>query len=157
MLLSLKWCKKIRIDNQTAKKVTAFIRTSPFQKDRNYYANTKDIDLPVRTNDSIELVKQALIALKCIYKKGYRYQKAGIILSGLKDVNIYKKNLFSTISGEEKRKRLMKAIDYTNTKYGRNALSIAQAGLKKGWNIKKQHSSKIDTTCFELLPAVRAS
>ena len=149
--------EKIRIDNQTAKKITTFIRTSPFQKDKNYYANTKNIDLPIRTNDSIELVKQALIALKCIYKKGYRYQKAGIILSGLKDVNIYKKNLFSTISDEEKRKRLMKAMDHTNTKYGRNALSIAQAGLKKRWNIKKQYSSKIDTACFELLPAVRTS
>jgi len=149
--------EKIRSDNQTTKRITVFIRTSPFQKDKNYYANTKDIDLPIRTNDSIELVKQALIALKCIYKKGYRYQKAGIILSGLKDVNIYKKNLFSTISGEEKRKRLMKAMDYTNTKYGRNALSIAQAGLKKRWNIKKQYSSKIDTACFELLPAVRTS
>ena len=149
--------EKIRNDNQTAKKITIFIRTSPFQKDGNYYANTKNIDLPIRTNDSIELVKQALIALKCIYKQGYRYQKTGIILSGLKDVNIYKKNLFSTISGEENRKRLMKAMDYTNTKYGRNALSIAQAGLKKRWNIKKQYSSKIDTACFELLPAVRTS
>ena len=51
----------------------------------------------------------------------------------------------------------MKAIDYTNIKYGRHALSIVQAGLKKRWNIKRQHSSKIDTACFELLPAVRAS
>ena len=50
----------------------------------------------------------------------------------------------------------MKAMDYTNTKYGRNALSIAQAGLKKRWNIKKQHSSKIDTASFNLLPTVRA-
>ena len=41
------------------------------------------------------------------------------------------------------------------SKYGRNALSIAQAGLKKRWNIKRQHSSKIDTACFELLPAVK--
>ena len=149
--------EKIRVDNQTAKKVTVFIRTSPFQKDKNYYANTKDIDLPIRTNDSIALIKEALIALKYIYKKGYKYQKTGIILSGLEDVDVYRKNLFSTISNEEKRTRLMKAIDYTNTKYGRHALSIAQAGLKKGRNIKRQHSSKIDTACFELLPAVRAS
>ena len=149
--------EKIRIDNQTVKKVTVFIRTSPFQNDKNYYANTKNIDLPIRTNDSIELVKQALIGLKYIYKKGYRYQKTGIILSGLKDVDIYKKNLFSTISSEEKRKKLMKAIDYTNIKYGRNALSIAQAGLKKRCNIRRQHSSKIDTACFDLLPAIRAS
>ena len=148
--------EKIRIDNQIAKKVTVFIRTSPFQKNKNYYANTKDIDLPIETNDSIELVKQSLNALKYIYKKGYRYQKTGIILSGLKDANIYKKNLLSTICSEEKRKKLMKAIDHTNIKYGRHTLSIAQAGLKKRWNIKRQHSSKIDTACFELLPVVRA-
>ena len=147
--------EKIRIDNQTAKKITVFTRTSPFQKDKNYYANSKDIDLPIGTNDSIDLVKQALIALKSIYQKGYRYQKTGIILSGLKDIEIYKKNLFSTIGNEEKRIKLMKAIDYTNIKYGRNALSIAQAGLKKKWNIKRQHFSKIDTACFDLLPTVR--
>tara|TARA_Y100000590_G_scaffold461088_1_gene621878 strand:+ start:95 stop:1375 length:1281 start_codon:yes stop_codon:yes gene_type:complete len=147
--------EKIRIDGQTAKKVTVFIRTSPFQKDCEYYANTKDIDLPVRTNDSIELVKQALIALKFIYKKGYKYQKAGIILSGLNDDDIYKKNLFSVINNDEKRAKLMKAIDRTNIKYGRFALSIAQAGMKKKWNIKKNYSSKIDTACFNFLPIIR--
>ena len=51
----------------------------------------------------------------------------------------------------------MDAIDYTNTKYGRNSLSIAQAGLKKRWNIKKKYSSKIDTACFALLPTIRTS
>ena len=149
--------EKIRVDNQTVKKITIFIRTSPFQKDKNYYANKKDIDLPIRTNDSIELVKQALIALKSIYKKGHRYQKAGVIFSNLKDVNIYNKNLFSTISNEEKRNKLMKAIDYTNAKFGHHSLSIVQAGLKIKWNTKRQHSSKINTACFELLPAVKAS
>ena len=124
-------------------------------REKNYYANTKNVDLPIRTNDSIELVKQTLIALKYIYRKGYKYQKAGIIFSGLNDVDIYKKNLFSSINSEEKRKRLMKAIDYANTKYGRHALSIAQAGSRKKWNIKKQYSSKIDTACFDFLPTVK--
>ena len=149
--------EKIRSDNQTTKRITVFIRTSPFQKDKNYYANSKDIDLPIKTSDSIELVKQALIALKYIYKKGYRYQKVGIIFSKLKDVDIYKKNLFSLVNNEEKRTKLMTAIDYTNIKYGRYALSIAQAGLKKKWNIKRQHSSKIDTACFNFLPVIRIS
>ena len=96
-----------------------------------------------------------MIALKYIYRKGYKYQKAGVIFSGLKDIDAYKKNLFSIISNEEKRTKLMQAIDYTNIKYGRNTLSIAQAGLKKRWNIKKQHSSKIDTACFDFLPTVK--
>ena len=34
-----------------------------------------------------------------------------------KDFDIYNKNLFSTINNEEKRVKLMKAIDYTNIKY----------------------------------------
>ncbi len=103
------------------------------------------------------LVKQALIALKSIYKKGYLYQKTGITFSDLKDFNIYNKNLFSAINNDEKRVKLMKAIDYTNIKYGRNALSIAQAGLKKDWNIKKQHSSKINTVCFDFLPIIKVA
>ena len=49
----------------------------------------------------------------------------------------------------------MKAIDYMNIKYGHHALSVAQAGLKKRLNIKRQHSSKIDTTCFDFLPIVK--
>ena len=103
------------------------------------------------------MVKQALITLRYIYREGYKYQKTGIILSKLNDINIYKKDLFSSINNEEKRKKLMKAIDYTNIRYGRRALSIAKAGLKKKWNIKKQHSSKIDTACFDFLPVVRIS
>ena len=50
----------------------------------------------------------------------------------------------------------MKAIDHANIKYGRNTLSISQARLKKKWNIKRQYSSKIDTTCFNFLPVIRA-
>ncbi len=149
--------EKIRLDNQTVKKITIFIRTSPFQKDKNYYANTKDIDLPVRTSDSIELVKYALDGLKNIYKKGYKYQKTGVIFSNLKNANAYNKNLFSKISNEEKRENLMKAIDLTNVKYGRHSLSIAEAGFKKKWNVKQQHSSKIDTACFNFLPIVRTA
>ena len=146
--------EKIRLDKQTVKRITVFIRTSPFQIGKNYYANSKDIDLPIRTNDSIALVKYALTILDSIYKKGYKYQKTGIIFSGLGDVDVYNKNLFSLINDEDKRIRLMKAIDYTNIKYGRNSLSIAQAGLKKN-NIKRQHASKIDTASFNHLPTIR--
>ena len=149
--------EKIRSDEQTVKKITVFIRTSPFQKDQNYYSNSKSIDLAIRTNDSIILVKKALNILESIYVKGYKYQKAGVIFSDLKNVDDYSKNLFSTVNNEEKRIKLMKAIDHTNVKYGRHALSIAQAGIKKIWITKRQHSSKIDTASFELLPIVRTS
>ncbi len=49
----------------------------------------------------------------------------------------------------------MNAIDYTNNKYGDNSISVAQAGMKKKWNIKRKHSSKIDTASINFLPIVR--
>ena len=152
---SLNAAEKIRLDKQTVKKITVFIRTSPFVNKKNYYANSKSADLAIKTNDSIELIKQALNILKNIYRKGYRYQKAGIILSGLEDINTYDKNLFSAIGNEKKREKLMKAIDHANARYGRHSLSVAQAGLKKIWSSKRQHYSKIDTASFRLLPTVR--
>ena len=58
---------------------------------------------------------------------------------------------------ENKSKQLMKAIDYTNMKYGRHAISIANAGINKGWKMRREHSSKIDTACFDYLPKISAS
>ena len=145
--------EKIRSDNQIAKTITVFIRTSPFDKNRRYYSNSKTIDLAIPTSNSIELIKNAVKALTDIYKYGYAYQKAGIILSGLKDANQNDQNLLTPLL-ENKSKKLMKAIDYTNTKYGRYAISIAQAGLSKGWKMRREHSSKIDTASFDSLPKI---
>ena len=114
---------------------------------------TKTIDLAIPTSNSIELIKNAVKALTDIYKYGYAYQKAGIILSGLKDANQNDQNLLTPLL-ENKSKKLMKAIDYTNTKYGRYAISIAQAGLSKGWKMRREHSSKIDTASFDSLPKI---
>jgi len=145
--------EKIRADEQIAKTITVFIRTSPFDKNRRYYSNSKTIDLAIPTSNSIELIKNAVKALTDIYKYGYAYQKAGIILSGLKDANQNDQNLLTPLL-ENKSKKLMKAIDYTNTKYGRYAISIAQAGLSKGWKMRREHSSKIDTASFDSLPKI---
>ena len=51
----------------------------------------------------------------------------------------------------------MKAIDHTNMKYGRHAISIASAGINKGWKMRREHSSNIDTASFDYLPKVSAS
>ena len=55
---------------------------------------------------------------------------------------------------EKKSKTLMQAIDLTNAKYGRNAISIAQAGINNDWKMRREHSSKIDTASFDFLPEI---
>ncbi len=145
--------EKIRADDQLAKTITVFVRTSPFDKSKKYYSNSKTVDLPIATNNSLELIKNATKALSEIYIKGHRYQKAGVILTGLKDEKESQENLLTPLM-DNKSKSLMKAIDYTNSKYGRYAISIAHAGLSKGWKMRREHSSKIDTASFDSLPII---
>ena len=145
--------EKIRADDQLAKTITVFIRTSPFDKNKKYYSNSRTIDLAIPSSNSIELIKNAVKALKDIYKYGYSYQKAGIILSNLKDAKQNDRNLLTPLL-ENKSKKLMRAIDYTNSKYGRYAISIAHAGLSKGWKMRREHSSRIDTASFDSLPII---
>jgi DNA polymerase V len=146
--------EKIRGDDQVAKSVTVSIRTSPFDRHREYYSNSITIDLPIATNNSIELIKAATEGLMAIYKYGYFYQKSGITLSNLNDAVKEEFNLLAPLL-ETKSKSLMEAIDLTNTKYGRNSISIAQAGVSNTWKMRKEHLSKIDTASFDSLPMLK--
>ena len=146
--------EKIRSESLVAKAITVFVRTSPFQRDFGYYSNSKTIDFPIATNNSIETVKAAVSILESIFKNGYRYQKAGVMLTGLSNENV-KKNLFSC-EKDEKIKKLMRSIDNTNYRYGRSTLSVASAGVYKKWNMRREHSSKIDTADFYCLPTIKA-
>jgi len=147
--------EKIRSESLVAKAITVFVRTSPFQRNYGYYSNAKTIDFPIATNNSIETVKTAVSILENIFKNGYQYQKAGVMLTGLRNDD-GRKNLFSS-EKDEKINSLMKSIDNTNYRYGRSTLSLASAGVQKKWNMRRQYSSKIDTADFYCLPTIRAT
>ncbi len=147
--------EKIRSESLVAKAITVFVRTSPFQRDFGYYSNAKTVDFPIATNNSIETVKTAVSILERIFKNGYRYQKAGVMLTGLRNDD-GRKNLFSS-EKDEKIKSLMQSIDNTNYRYGRSTLSLASAGVHKKWNMRRQYSSKIDTADFYSLPTIKVN
>ena len=147
--------EKIRSESLICKSITVFIRTSPFQNKGIFYSNSKTIDFPIATNNSIEIVKNALTSLDLIYRDGFRYQKAGIILSGLSESE--KGNSLFKSTKDEKIKNLMQSIDNTNYRYGRSTISLASAGINKKWSMRRQYSSKIDTADFYSLPKIVAN
>ena len=147
--------EKIRSESLVCKSITVFIRTSPFQNKGIFYSNSKTIDFPIATNNSIEIVKNALTALDLIYKDGFKYQKAGIILSGLSDSE--KGNSLFKSTKDERIKNLMQSIDNTNYRYGRSTISLASAGINKKWSMRRQYSSKIDTADFYSSPKILAN
>ena len=146
--------EKIREDEQLVKSVIVFIRTSPFDK-HLFLSRSEKIDLAISTDDSMILSRACVDALKKIFVKGYRYQKAGVIFLGLVNNNEYGQNLFVD-KNSQKSNSLMKAIDSMNVKFGRNSLTLADSGVGHCWKMRRDHSSKIDTSHFDFLPTVKS-
>ena len=146
--------EKIRADEQLVKSVIVFIRTSPFDK-HLFLSRSEKIDLAISTDDSMILSRACVDALKKIFVKGYRYQKAGVVFLGLVNNNEYGQNLFID-KNSQKSNSLMKAIDSMNVKFGRNSLTLADSGVGHCWKMRRDHSSKIDTSHFDFLPTVKS-
>jgi DNA polymerase V len=144
--------ERIRSEGLIVKSVYVFIKTSRFKKD--YVSRVQKIDIPIATNNTLELVNLCAKALEHIYIKGYFYSKAGVIFSDLKPKDHYEKNLFS--DQNLNLDHLMKVIDQTNSKFGRGAVTVAAARLNNNSKMKRRYSSKIDTSFIKLAPTVRA-
>ena len=153
LCFTVKAAEKIRNEKLVANNINLYIRTSPFnRKSEEYYVNSISIPLDFSTNNTIILNKKVLSGLNRIFKKGYLYQKAGIILSGLEtentDLNLFKKN-------DKEKEILMNAFDLINQKYGKNSLSIASEGVEKKWLMKRSKCSSNFTTDLKDLLTVR--
>lgn len=93
--------EKIRRQQSYAGSVHVSIRTSPFNEKESFYANGMTIALPRQTDDTILLTKIALWGLRRIYRRGYKYQKAGVMLSELVPRQYRQLDLFGTISATD--------------------------------------------------------
>lgn len=136
--------ERIRKEQLLTSSVTVFLRTNPFDKKNKYYFNTTSIHLSKPSNDTIEVVKVASNLTRKIFKTGYAYQKAGVLLSGFypegeEPVDLFSKN--STIRDE-----LMVAIDKINLRHGGNTIKIASEQLSGVWAQKKENCSPNYTT-----------
>jgi DNA polymerase V len=74
--------EKLRRHDVAAGVVTVFLRTNRFT-DEPQDSNSVTISLPVATQDTAELIRYALRGIEPLFREGYRYQKAGVILTAL--------------------------------------------------------------------------
>ena len=144
--------EKIREQKLAAQSMSVFVLTNYFNKRERQYSNSIRLQLSFPTNDSIKIVKRALEGLRQIYRNGYRYKKAGIIL--------YELNKVSEIKGlldidREQSDSIMKTIDKINYRYGNSGIKLASEGIKKKWLMRREKVSPRYTTCFEELMEVR--
>ena len=73
-------CSKLRGGRQYARAISVFIQTNPFAKHQPGYANCAHGNLPDHTNDSFQFCRLARRLLEQIWRDGYEYNKAGVML-----------------------------------------------------------------------------
>jgi DNA polymerase V len=138
---------KLRKEGSLAGSVLVFIKTNPFKNEGHQYNNCQKFILEVPTNDSLELTKKALTVLDTIYRKGYAYKKAGVIVSNIVPDSSRQMSLFSE-HDPFKTKNIMQAMDHINQTMGRNKVRLAVQGFDRKWRLKQEKLSPCYTTRF---------
>lgn len=118
--------EKLRQQNTVASIVGVFLNTNFFREDLPQYWQFKEVNLPTASNSSITIVHAANEILADIYKPGYKYKKAGVIVMGIAATSPIQLNLFD-INAErfEKLKTLDKVIDRINKVNGTETVILA--------------------------------
>ena len=118
--------EKLRQQNTVASIVGVFLNTNYFREDLPQYWQFKELSLPTPTNSTTTIVKAAHGVLNEIFKEGYQYKKAGVIVMGIAPTSPIQLNLFD-INAErfEKLKSLDKVIDRINKVNGTETVILA--------------------------------
>jgi DNA polymerase V len=146
---------KVRREDLKACVMTVFITTNRFQPDEPQYANSAVMQLPQPTNDTLTLVQAALRAVERLYRPGYCYKKAGVLLTELSPASMVQGDLFSNPAQREKRGALMRTVDRLNQRFGAGTVFCAAEGIEKDWQMRSTLRSPGYTTRWGDLLLVR--
>ncbi len=116
---------KLRGQHSVAGRVTVFLMTNRFRDDLPQYHNAGSYDFPVKTDDTLEITAAAFSVLEELYRPGFLFKKAGVILDDIEDISSVNLSLFDPIGNRSQRHELMRALDQMNCKYGRKMVRLS--------------------------------
>ena len=117
--------EKLRQQGTVASVVGVFLNTNPFREDLAQYWNYQEMRLITPSSSTSTIVKTASKVLKQIYRQGYRYKKAGVIVMGIGPGNAIQQDLFDINAEQfEKMRRLDAVIDRINKVNGSETIVL---------------------------------
>ena len=148
--------RKLRDQNCLCSTLVVFIATNRFKKNHPQYSESMYVKFDSPTDYTPDLINYASKILDEIYKEGYEYKKAGVMLAGLIYKNDKQLGLFDNKEINEKKENLMKAIDRINVKYDTYVVSNPSFGFTSTWLMNRNYKSPNYTTSWNKLPRVYA-
>jgi DNA polymerase V len=148
--------EKLRRQDSVAGVVYVFVTTKEFGPGP-HYTNHATATLPTASSYTPDLIRYAHRGLEAIFRPGYAYKKAGVMLRQITPNHAVQGDLFAGGDGDEDRRQaLMDVVDAINRQWGRDAIVFGASGLKRPWAMKQAQRSPRYTTRWAELLAVRA-
>lgn len=145
---------KLRQQQACCNTVMVFIHTNGFREDQPQYSRNVVLKLPYATSSSIELVKFAVAGLEQIFRKGYAYKKAGVIVMDFTPEENQQMTIFE--NRDVKHIRLMKAVDRLNQSFGMQKVRLAAQDPGRVWKMNQEKLSPRYTTNINEILTVKS-
>ena len=148
--------EKLRAQHSLCKKIRVSIRTGMFNPTEAQYANGVVVDLPYPTDDVRLLTKTATEAVDRVFRPGYRYSKAEVMLLNLCQPGEYTDDLFASNQPTASTK-VMSVLDEINNRWGRGTLRVASVPTNPEWAMQRSLMSQSYTTKLDQLWRISCS
>ncbi len=148
-----KVARELRKQKSMAKLVHLFLSTNQHNKNVPQYHPYMTLPFPVPTNDTIEISRYAITGLKQIYRKGYKYRKAGLCVTELVNDSEHNMDMFANTSKHQD--QVMKVMDEINGRFGHGTIRISINDTVRTWAPKHENISPAYTSCWNEIPEVK--
>ncbi|MCU1717294.1 translesion error-prone DNA polymerase V subunit UmuC [Pseudomonas sp. 5P_3.1_Bac2] len=148
-------CEKLRTQGSLCRRVRVSIRTGMFNPDEAKYSKGALIELPYPSDDTRVITAAAMQGLDRIFKEGYAYSKAEVLLLDLRQRGEFTGDLFA-VEQPATTDRVMGVLDQINAKYGRGTLRPGRIKPSADWMMRRELMSQSYTTRWDELWEVKA-
>ncbi len=132
--------EKLRAQGDYCRLLQVYIRTGVFNPSEPRYGRSASVPLPCPTHDTRDLVQAALAGLESIYRPGFRYQKAGVVLMEFVSPGQIQGDLFAP-APRPGSQALMATLDRINARMGRGTVRLARVPASPGWGMRQELKS----------------
>ncbi len=136
--------EKLRKQKSSCHMIIVMLSSDRHKKDLEQHRGNTQVRLSYPTDSTLIISNAAINAVASIFKKGIKYKRAGVIVTGLVPTDNYQLHLFE--HENPKHKPLMHAIDKLNTKYGNYKLKLGNQDLERTWKMRQERLSPRRTT-----------
>ena len=143
-------CEKLRAQGSLCKKVRVSIRTGMFNPAEPKFAKGVICELPYPTDDTRLIIRAATEGLELVYREGFAFSKAEVLLLDLRQPGEYTPDLFATQQPEAV-ERVMGVMDAINARWGRGTLRPASIPTAPDWGMRRELMSQSFTTRVDQL------